>query len=96
MRVGLNARGDAHVDVLRDAQLAGDLADAAQLDAAVHHDAAHARRNGLAQLLRRLVVAVHEHALHGEARLLRAPQLAAAGHVEAQAFLRDDARGFLI
>ena len=96
VRVGLDAGGDAHVDVLRDAQLAGDLADAAQLDAAVHHDAAHARRNGLAQLLRRLVVAVHEHALHGEARLLRAPKLAAAGHVEAQALLRDDARGFLI
>ena len=48
--------------------------------------------------LQRLLVRTfrHEHALHGEARLLRAPQLAAAGHVEAQAFLRDDARGFLI
>ena len=96
VRVGLHAGGNAHVDVLRDAQLAGNFAHARQLDAAVNHNAAHTCGNGLAQLLRRFVVAVHEHALHGEARLLCAPQLAAARHVQAQALLRHDARGFLV
>ena len=96
MRVGLHARRDTHIDGLLDAQLAGDFRDAAQLDAAVDDDAAHAGLDGLAQLLRRLVVAVHEDALGREARGQRARQLAATRNVEAQALFVHDARGLLV
>ena len=78
MGVGLDARRDAHVNRLHDAQLARDLGDALELDAAVDDDAANARLDGFAQLARRFIVAVHEDALGREARGQRDGQLAAA------------------
>ena len=96
MRVGLDAGRDAHVDALLDAEFAGDLGHARKLDAAVDHDTAHACGDGLAQLGRRLVVAVHEDAIHREARHLGTGELAAARHVEAEALLVHDAHDFLV
>ena len=78
MGVGLDTRRDAHVNRLHDAQLARDLGDALELDAAVDDDAANARLDGFAQLARRFIVAVHEDALGREARGQRDGQLAAA------------------
>ena len=96
MRVGLDAGRDAHVDGLLDAKLAGDFGHARKLNAAVDHDAAHTCRDSFAQLGRRLVVAVHEDALHREARHLGASELAAARHVEAKPLLVHDAHDFLV
>ena len=76
--VGLNAGGDAHVHVLHHVEAPGDLVHAGQLDAAVQHDASHTGGDGLFQFAGRLVVAVDEHALHGEVYRAGAGQLAAA------------------
>ena len=96
MRVGLDAGRDAHVDGLFDAKFPGNLGHARKLDAAVDHDAAHACGDGLAQLGRRLVVAVHEDTIHREARHLGAGELAAARHVEAKPLLVRNAHDFLV
>ena len=96
VRVGLDARRDAHVDGLLDAKFAGDFRHAGKLDAAVDHDTAHTCGDGFAQLSGRLVVAVHEDALHREARHLGAGELAAARHVEAEALLFHNAHDFLV
>ena len=96
MRVGLDAGRDAHVDGLLDAKFPGDLGYARKLDAAVDHDAAHACGDGLAQLGRRLVVAVHEDTIHREARHLGAGELAAARHVEAKSLFVRNAHDFLV
>ena len=96
VRVGLDAGRDAHVDGLLDAKFAGNLGHARELDAAVDHDAAYTCGDGFAQLGRRLVVAVHEDALHREARHLCAGELSTARHVEAEALLVHDAHDFLV
>ena len=85
MRVSLDTGRDAHVDVLRLAQLTRDLGNTACFDARIDHDAPYACRNSFAQFLRSLVVAMHEHALHREIDGLRDCQLAAARHIEAEA-----------
>lgn len=84
VRISLDTWRDTHVDILRLAQLACDLGDAACFDARIDHDAPYACRNGFAQFLGSLVVAMHEHALHGEINGLRQRQLAAARHIEAE------------
>ena len=63
MRVSLHARRDAHEDVLDHTVTAGDFGHAAKLNARVEHNTAHPCRNSLVKLFRRLVVAVHEHAV---------------------------------
>ena len=94
--VGLHAGGDAHVHVLHHAEAPGDLVHAGQLDAAVQHDASHTGGDGLFQFAGRLVVAVDEHALHGEVHRAGAGQLAAAGHIQAQPLGLGDAQHFLV
>ena len=94
--VGLYAGGDAHVHVLHHAEAPGDLVHAGQLDAAVQHDASHTGGDGLFQFAGRLVVAVDEHALHGEVHRAGAGQLAAAGHIQAQPLGLGDAQHFLV
>ena len=94
--VGLNAGGDAHVHVLHHAEAPGDLVHAGQLDAGIKHDAPHAGGDGLFQLVGRLVVAVDEHALHGEVYRAGAGQLAAARHIQAQPLGLGDAHHFLV
>ena len=96
MRVGLDAWRDAHVDRLLDAQLTGDLGDALEFDATVDDDAADTRLDGFAQLARRLVVAMHEHALGRKIHCTRDSQLATARYVKAQALVGHHASRFFI
>ena len=87
LKYGLRPKIHAdEIEAIGGSQLAGDLADAAQLDAAVHHDAAHARRNGLAQLAGGLVVAVKTNFAAVKSGLHRRVQFPTGNNVYAHAF----------
>ena len=88
VRVGVDARPDAQQYALRRAvrDQRGELLDVLDV---VDHDPAHAGGEGRGQLGDGLRVAVHVDPLRGEAGLEREVQLAARGHVAAQALLRE-------
>ena len=90
VRVGVDVGRDAQQHRLAFAERTGDAVQQRQLVEVIDHDAAHARLDRLAQLPGRLVVAVEEGALHGEAGGAGDCQLAAGDDVQPQPFLRHE------
>ena len=83
--------GDAQEHLLADRGVGGDGVEAVELVVRVEHDVADAGRQGLAQLVLRLGVAVHVGAAGVEAAAQRQRQLAAGGDVAGQALLGEHA-----
>ena len=87
VRVRVDVGRDAHQHGLPFAQRPRDVVQQRELVEVVEHDAAHARRHRLAQLLGRLVVAVEERPFQREADGLRDGELAARDEVHPQPLL---------
>ena len=90
--VRLDADRHPHQHVLHHARRAGDLVEPLDLGHRVQHDVADAGLHRGGQLVDGFVVAVQGDSLGREAGVQRDGELAAAAHVQRQAFLVDPAR----
>ena len=94
LAIGVGVRLHARIQSQRDrgalAEFAADRDDPLQFERVVHHDRIEPGDDRLAQLLRRLVVAVEDDPFGREAAPQRQPQLAARADIEPGALLLED------
>ena len=87
MRVGLDPESDTHKNTSVDPEALGSVRHAVDLNQGIYDDEADPRRQRLLNLPDRLIVAVQDDSLTGEARSKRDSEFATRGHIQTKALI---------